>query len=205
LRLPDGFDPVSGKGFDKVMSVQLRYSHFPVREAEMKARIEYGTLVRGESVQSGSATGTPCMLNHPVIDFGYRIKSHEKSVFSPATMSPSTTYTNLVTRDTTNIRFLSMKKWWRYTKRWKALTFSLRIALTPMLSTLHRGWRHGTITSNIVNAELVRAKVLFCSHHEPTRSDGALKQAFQTALLTNYLFTAGMDIRLARVGETYEF
>ena len=68
-----------------------------------------------------------------------------------------------------------------------------------------RGWRHGTITSNIVNAELVGAKVLFCSHHEPTRSDGALKQAFQTALLTNYLFTAGMDIRLARVGETYEF
>jgi phosphoribosyl 1,2-cyclic phosphodiesterase len=39
LRLHGAFDPVSGKGVEHVMSVQLQYSYFPVREAEMKARI----------------------------------------------------------------------------------------------------------------------------------------------------------------------
>jgi phosphoribosyl 1,2-cyclic phosphodiesterase len=37
LRLHGAFDPVSGKGVEQVMSVQLQYSYFPVREAEMKA------------------------------------------------------------------------------------------------------------------------------------------------------------------------
>ena len=31
------------------MSVQLQYSYFPVREAELKARMEYVTLMPGEA------------------------------------------------------------------------------------------------------------------------------------------------------------
>jgi len=81
LRLHGGFDPVSGKGIEQVMSVQLQYSFFPVREAEMKARIEYVTLRPNETVQIGSAKVTPCLLNHPVIDFGYRVECNGKSVF----------------------------------------------------------------------------------------------------------------------------
>ena len=62
------------------MSVQLQYSYFPVREAEMKTRIEYVTLTPGEAIQVGSATITPYLLNHPVIDLGYRIESNGKSI-----------------------------------------------------------------------------------------------------------------------------
>ena len=81
LRLHGAFDPVSGKGVEQVMSVQLQYSYFPVREAEMKARIEYVTLMPEVPVQIGSATVTPYLLNHPVINFGYRIDCAGKSVF----------------------------------------------------------------------------------------------------------------------------
>jgi len=81
LRLHGGFDPVSGKGIEQVMAVQLQYSYFPVREEEMKARIEYVTLMPDQPVQIGSATVTPCLLNHPVVDFGYRIDCNGKSVF----------------------------------------------------------------------------------------------------------------------------
>ena len=81
VRLHGGFDPVSGKGIEQVVSVQLQYSYFPVREVEMKAHFEYITLTPEQPIQVGSATITPYLLNHPVINFGYRIDSNGKSVF----------------------------------------------------------------------------------------------------------------------------
>jgi len=81
VRIHGGYDVVAGRGIDQIMEVQLQYSYFPVREAEMKARIEYETLSIGEPVQVGDATVTPFLLNHPVVDFGYRVACNGKSVF----------------------------------------------------------------------------------------------------------------------------
>ncbi|MDI1245417.1 MAG: MBL fold metallo-hydrolase, partial [Rhodoferax sp.] len=81
LRLHGAYDLVSGKGIEQVMAVQLQYSYFPVREEEMKARIEYITLAPEQSIQIGSATVTPFMMSHPVVDFGYRIEDKGKSIF----------------------------------------------------------------------------------------------------------------------------
>jgi phosphoribosyl 1,2-cyclic phosphodiesterase len=81
MRLHGAYDPVAGKGVEQVMSVQLQYSYFPVREAEMKARIEYVTLAPEESIRIGSATITPYLMNHPVVNFGYRIEANGKSIF----------------------------------------------------------------------------------------------------------------------------
>jgi hypothetical protein len=47
--------------------------------------------------------------------------------------------------------------------------------------------------------------VLYCTHHEPTRSDDALEQVFAQALAANPAPAGGPDIRLAREGECYEF
>ena len=68
-----------------------------------------------------------------------------------------------------------------------------------------KGWGHGTFTSSILSAHAAKAKVLFCTHHEPTRSDDALEAAFAQALQKNSLFTSDLDIRLAREGDSYEF
>lgn len=206
LRLHGGFDPVSGKGIDQVMSVQLQYSYFPVREAEMKARIEYVTLVPGESVQIGSATVTPCMLNHPVIDFGYRIESQGKSVFFTGDHEPPYNIYEPGDDGYNEYQVFVDEKVAAIHEAMRGVdVFIADSSYTDAEYPAKKGWGHGTFTSSIVSAKLVGAKVLFCTHHEPTRSDDALEQAFQTALLTNHSFTAGMDIRLAREGETYEF
>jgi hypothetical protein len=47
--------------------------------------------------------------------------------------------------------------------------------------------------------------VLFCTHHEPTRSDDALEAVFAQALAAEAAPAAGLDIRLAREGETFTF
>ena len=68
-----------------------------------------------------------------------------------------------------------------------------------------RGWGHGTFNTSIQYAKDAGAKVLFCTHHEPTRSDDALDAAFSQVLLDNPAQAGDPEYRLAREGETYAF
>jgi phosphoribosyl 1,2-cyclic phosphodiesterase len=206
LRLHGGFDPVSGKGIEQVMGVQLQYSYFPVREAEMKARIEYVTLMPEEPIQVGSATITPYLLNHPVVDFGYRVESHGKSVFFTGDHEPPyniyqpgepeyAEYQGFVDDKENAIR-AGMKG------------VDVLIADTSYTRAEYPskvGWGHGTYDTSIGLARAAGCKTLFCTHHEPTRSDDALEQVFAQALADNAPLPEGLDIRLAREGEYFEF
>jgi len=206
LRLHGGFDPVSGKGIEQVMSVQLQYSYFPVREAEMKARIEYVTLAPEQSIQIGSATVTPYLLNHPVIDFGYRIESNGKSVFFTGDHEPP--YNIYEQGDDGYAEYQVFVD-----EKAKAIEEAIRgvdvfiadSAYTDAEYLTKKGWGHGTFSSSIAIAHAAGAKVLFCTHHEPTRSDDALEAAFQSALETNASLLQNMDIRLACEGDSYDF
>ncbi|MFM2253667.1 MAG: hypothetical protein RJB68_2004 [Pseudomonadota bacterium] len=206
LRLHGGFDPVSGKGIEQVMSVQLQYSYFPVREEEMKGRIEYVTLSPGEPVQVGSATVTPCLLNHPVVDFGYRIDCNGKSVFFTGDHEPP--YNIYDPQDEGYAAYQSLVD-----EKNRAIVEAIRgvdvlIADTSYTAEEYpakKGWGHGTFATSIELAQQAGVQVLFCTHHEPTRSDDALESAFAKALSQHGSPQQGLDIRLAREGDTYEF
>lgn len=206
LRLHGGFDPVSGKGIEQVMSVQLQYSYFPVREEEMKGRIEYVTLSPGEPVQVGSATVTPCLLNHPVVDFGYRIDCNGKSVFFTGDHEPP--YNIYDPQDEGYAAYQSLVD-----EKNRAIVEAIRgvdvlIADTSYTAEEYpakKGWGHGTFATSIELAQQAGVQVLFCTHHEPTRSDDALESAFAKALSQRGAHQQGLDIRLAREGDTYEF
>jgi ribonuclease BN (tRNA processing enzyme) len=63
-----------------------------------------------------------------------------------------------------------------------------------------KGWGHGTFDSSIQLALDAGAKVLYCTHHEPTRSDDELEKVF-AEVLSRYPDNLGkLDIRLAREG-----
>ena len=206
LRLHGAFDPVSGKGVEQVMSVQLQYSYFPVREAEMKARIEYVTLAPEQSVQIGSATVTPYLMNHPVIDFGYRIEANGKSGCFTGDHEPPL-----------NIYEPEDEGYAEYQTFVDEKADSIRRAMqgvdvliadcsyTEQEYPAKKGWGHGTFNSSIQYANDAGAKVLFCTHHEPTRSDDALEEAFRQVLIDNPPQPGSPDYRLACEGETYEF
>ena len=206
LRLHGGFDPVSGKGIEQVMSVQLQYSYFPVREAEMKARIEYITLAPNERLQIGSATVIPCLLNHPVIDFGYRIECNGKSVFFTGDHEPP--YNIYEPGDGGYAEyqvFVDEKNKSIEQALYGIDVFIADCSYTDSEYLAKRGWGHGTFSSSIATASAVGAKILYCTHHEPTRSDDALELAFEEALQKNAALAKGIDIRLAREGDVYEF
>jgi phosphoribosyl 1,2-cyclic phosphodiesterase len=206
LRLHGAFDPVSGKGVEQVMSVQLQYSYFPVREAEMKCTFEYITLMPGESIQVGSATVTPYLLNHPVINFGYRIECNGKSVFFTGDHEPP--YNIYEAGDAEFAEYQSFVD-----EKEQAILAAMRgvdvliadTSYTAQEYPAKKGWGHGTFKTSIEAANKVGAKVLYCTHHEPTRSDDALEAAFAQALADHAPKSGGPDIRLAREGDSYEF
>ena len=206
LRLHGGFDPVSGKGIEQVVAVQLQYSYFPVREAEMKANIEYVTLRPGETVQIGSARVTPVLLSHPVLDFGYRIDCNGKSVFFTGDHEPPYNiyepgdegfgeYQTFVDEKTRIIEDAIRD----------VDVFIADCSYTDEEYPAKKCWGHGTFSSSIETAKAAGVKLLFCTHHEPTRSDDALEAAFANALTTNAKHLEGLEVRLAREGDSYDF
>jgi phosphoribosyl 1,2-cyclic phosphodiesterase len=206
LRLHGSFDPVSGKGIEQVMSVQLQYSYFPVREAEMKARIEYVTLQPNETVQIGTAKVTPYLLSHPVIDFGYRIECNGKSVFFTGDHEPPYNIYEPHDAEYKDYQTFVDEKNLSIEKAIENVDVLIAdCSYTDAEYPSKLGWGHGTFTSSITSAKAANAKVLFCTHHEPTRSDDALDAAFAQALHDNSDSIGTLDIRLAREGETYEF
>jgi phosphoribosyl 1,2-cyclic phosphodiesterase len=206
LRLHGGFDPVSGKGIEQVMQVQLQYSFFPVREVEMKAKIEYVTLMPNETVQVGSARVTPCLLNHPVIDFGYRVECDGKSVFFTGDHEPPYNIYEPGEEGHEDYQGFVDEKARSIVDAMRGVDVLIADSSYTDAEYLNKkGWGHGTFSTSIAMARAAGAKVLFCTHHEPTRSDDALESVFATALAANAAHTDGLDIRLAREGDVYEF
>lgn len=50
IKIYGGLDPVTHESINRALSVQLQYSYFPIREAQLNARIEYITIKPGEPV-----------------------------------------------------------------------------------------------------------------------------------------------------------
>lgn len=205
IRLHGAFDPVSGQGIDHVMRVQMQYSYFPVREVELKADLEYLTLTLGESVAVGSAKITPILLNHPVINFGYRVDCDGKSMFFTGDHEPH--YNLYEPGEDGYAEYQAL-----IDEQQEAIYTVMRgvdLLITDSSYTVEeypakKGWGHGTFDSSIQIAKAVGAKQLLCTHHEPTRSDEDLEKVFAQAVAR---YPRGPDdpvYRLAREGLVIE-
>lgn len=202
LRLHGAFDPVSGRGIEQIMEVQLQYSYFPVREAEMKAKIEYETLMPGQSVQIGSATITPTLLNHPVINFGYRVDCNGKSVFFTGDHEPHYNIYAPGDEGYEEYRMLIEDKEKSIIEAMRGVDVLIAdSSYTTGEYPSKKGWGHGTFDSTIAMAKKAGAKIVYCTHHEPTRSDEALEREFEKALACHPKEGGGPECRLAREGE----
>ena len=81
IKFYGAFDPVYQKELRTILSQQMDYCYFPVRDMELKADTEYTTLRENTAVEVGTAVVTNILMNHPVFCYGYLIKSHGKSMF----------------------------------------------------------------------------------------------------------------------------
>jgi len=175
IRIYGAFDPVLQRDIGDVLSRQMEYCYFPVREAELKADIQYSSLIEGQTVEIGSAKVTNIFMNHTLLNFGYRIDCNGKSIFFTGDNEPLyniyqpgddyyTEYDNLISRK--NIMLTDFIR-----------GVDILIAdssYTEQEYPAKKGWGHGTYDSCIDMAKNVGAKSLYLTHHEPLRSDDEL-------------------------------
>ena len=179
----------------------MQYSYFPIREAELKAGIEYETLTVGEAVTIGDAKVTPVLMNHPVTDLGYRIECNGKSVFFTGDHEPH--YNIYETDDEGYAEYQGLIEEQRLSIIEAIRGVDIVIAdaaYTREEYSAKKGWGHGTFDSSIQLAKDAGAKILYCTHHEPTRSDDDLEKVFTEAVNRHTDSAGALDIRLAREG-----
>ncbi len=195
------YDIISGQGIGQVMDVQLQYSYFPIREAELRAAMHYETLTVGVPVAVGDASVTSTLLNHPVINLGYRIDCNGKSVFFTGDHEPEL-----------NIYEPEDEGYHEYQQHIEEKQAGIEAAMRGVDVLIvdssytieeypaKRGWGHGTYDGAIAQARRVGAKKLVCTHHEPTRSDDELERVFGEAVARAGRHPADPEIVLAREG-----
>ncbi len=199
VRIHGAYDIVSMQGIEQIMNVQLQYSYFPIREAELKAGIEYQTLTVGEPVTIGDATVTPVLMNHPVTDLGYRVECNGKSMFFTGDHEP---WVNIYApEDPEHAEYQAMID--QRQAELDAAIGPVDVLVADAAYTLAEyppkiGWGHGTFDSTIQMAQRIGAKRLICTHHEPTRSDDDLEKVFAEAM--NRHPEPGCEVMLAREG-----
>jgi phosphoribosyl 1,2-cyclic phosphodiesterase len=201
VKLFGASDPVTGNGVEQVMAVQLQYSFFPVREAEMKAAISYQSLAVGESVAVDDAIVTGTLLNHPVIDFGYRIDCNGKSVFFTGDHEP---HYNIYEPGEAGYAECQTSIGERQAMIDEAMrgvdALIVDCSFTREEYPAKVGWGHGHFDGAIAMALRVGAKHLYCTHHEPTRSDDELEKVFAEIMARHAGKLGSLQVRLAYEG-----
>jgi len=198
------YDPVSQKSIEEILAVQLQYRFFPIRECELNASIDYQSLRDGDKLNIGDVTVTPVMMNHPVVNFGYRIDCRGKSMFFTGDHEPSyniykpendeyAMYESLIEQKESNI--LSAIR--------GVDVLVADASYTEAEYPAKQGWGHGTFKTCMQMAEAAGSQQLFLTHHEPTRCDDALEAVFKDAMAKHQYNIPEID--LAREGYTIEW
>jgi phosphoribosyl 1,2-cyclic phosphodiesterase len=197
------FDPLSGAGPERIMNIQMQYSYFPVREAEIQSNMHYLTVMPHEVIKIGTSSITPTLLSHPVVNMGYRIECKSKSMFFTGDHEPH--YNIYEPGDDGYAEYQVLIE-----EQHLAIINAIKgvdILIADSSYTLSeypskKGWGHGTFDSCIEMAKAAGVKILYCTHHEPTRSDDDLEVVFAEAVARHDC--KNLDVRLAREGDAVE-
>ena len=207
VRLHGAPDATSGAGIEHVLGVQLQNSYFPVSEAQMSATIEYQTLAVETAVTVQDAVIDNVIMNHPVTNMGYRVSCNGKSLFF--TGDHEHFYNPYAADDARHALFQA-----ETAARERAIERAMQdvdalivdCSYTVEEYPSRRGWGHGTFDAALAMALRVGAKALYCTHHEPTRSDDELEAVFAQVMarcappperLKVYLAYEGLEVDLA--------
>ncbi|WP_426105061.1 MBL fold metallo-hydrolase [Massilia sp. TSP1-1-2] len=201
VRLHGAPDAASGSGIEHVLGVQLQNSYFPVSEAQMKATIEYQTLAAGDCVTVHDAVVDHVVMNHPVTNLGYRISCNGKSVFFTGDHEQ---FYNLYLDDDARHAPYQVEM----EQRGRAIDAAMQgvdalivdCSYTIEEYPSRQGWGHGTFDAALAMALRVGAKALYCTHHEPTRSDEELEAVFAQLLARSAPLPDGLKVCLAYEG-----
>jgi phosphoribosyl 1,2-cyclic phosphodiesterase len=199
-------DIVNQRSIKEVLTLQMDYSYFPIRENELNAEMSYVDLVppAGEK-DFGSMKVKWLLMNHPILNYGYRIECNGKSMVFTGDHEWDFNIYNTDDDEFSDYQQVIDEK------RRKIIDFFreadvliIDSAYTDQEYPQKKGWGHGTFGTSIQAAREANVKRAFFTHHEPTRSDDALEEAFKSALEQYQVGPNDPEFELAQEGMTIE-
>lgn len=196
-------NPVTMGSIRDVLTVQLDYRFFPIREAELQANVQYETMTESNSVQIGDVTISAILMNHPVLCLGYLVAHNGRSLFYTGDHEP---YQNIYAPhepeyDDYQQHILHKKQ--AMLEKIRGVDLLIADAQYTDDEYLSKtGWGHSPMPQAIQMAQEAGIPAVCLTHHEPTRDDGELD-----ALLANLRLEQGAlppRIVMAREGEEIE-
>lgn len=201
------FDPVNNKDLKEILSQQMQYCYFPVRENELKASLEYNNMREGQIVEVGSAKITSILMNHPVLNYGYKVEADGKKFFFSGDHEPAL-----------NIYDPEDREYEEYQRvideQEKVIIDFIRDMDCAVIDSQYTseeyqakaGWGHSTYYGGMHMAEKAGIKNLYLTHHDPERKDSDLDEIYQGLLAykkekkfktTTYLAQEGIALDLS--------
>jgi len=174
--------PVSFEGdtLEKIVGGQLTYRYFPVRQAELAAKIEYLDLKEGKFDLGDGITVTTKYLNHPILCLGYRFAYQGKTICTAYDTEP---FHNVFCTDPTDPSYDEVMATEgelvaQEQNSVLAQFFSGADLLVHDTQYTHeeytakfRGWGHSSFEFAIAAAKQSGVKAMALFHHDPMRTD----------------------------------
>jgi phosphoribosyl 1,2-cyclic phosphodiesterase len=200
IHIYGGLDPVTLQGIERALTVQLQYSYFPISESQLKAQVHYHTLIPGEVFQIGRTKIMPTVLNHPVLNFGYRLEDADGSslFFTGDYEMPINPYHPDDPEYVANQQFIDDKRSEVLAAMQGVDALIVDTSYTDVEYEQRKGWGHGSYSAALELGRAATVKKLFLTHHEPTRRDDELEAVFQSAV--NAAGKLDFQVCLAREG-----
>ncbi|MCH8134377.1 MAG: MBL fold metallo-hydrolase [Proteobacteria bacterium] len=201
------FDPINNKDLKEILSQQMQYCYFPVRENELKASLEYNNIIEGQVIEVGTARVTSILMNHPVLNFGYKIEADGKMFFFTGDHEPA-----LNIYDSQDDEY---EDYQRIIDEQEQVIFDFiqnaDCAVIDSQYTVEEyktksGWGHSTYFGGMYMAEKTGIKNLYLTHHDPERKDVELDEIYRQLLHYKkeknykaqvYLATEGVELQLS--------
>ena len=167
---------------EKIVGGQMTYRYFPVREAELAARIEYDHLKEGRFDLGDGIALTTKYLNHPILCLGYRFEYRGKVLCTAYDTEP---YTNIFCTDPDDPSYdEAMAAEGELVAREQNEIMAAFVAGADLLIYDSQytddefdgkvGWGHSTVEHAVRVARANNVKQLALFHHDPMRTDDQL-------------------------------
>ncbi len=198
-----GQDLKTGEGIERTLKVQMQHSFFPIAEHELKADVRYKTVKAGQQFTIAAANITPVLLNHPVINFGYRIDCDGQSLFFTGDYEQQPNIYEPEDREYLEFQQMINERVDELVKIIQGVdVLIIDSSFTEQEYEHKKNWGHGTYHSAIELAKKAQVKQLYFTHHEPTRTDTELDAIYAELLKNNPAI--GVELLVAQEGVEVE-
>lgn len=196
-------DPITMTGIEAVLAKQMEYPHFPVRVAELQADISYETLSDGQTVDIGFAKVSTILMNHPAMDFGFKVECDSKTLFFTGDHEPFYNIYKPGDEDYDEYEKIVQERNSGIVEFLRGVdVFIGDSQYTEDEYQTKKGWGHSTFESTLALAKEAGVGKLYLTHHDTTRTDAQLDEIYER--LQREWKDSGVNFEMAREGDVIQ-